>query len=198
MSNSLPGRVARTAAVFIAGLFAASALTASVAAAPATVSSTLTRVTSCAGMNFHPIDSRTDYRWDDRTLWRRTDAGDGWYFCDPGLPNKAIVTSVGFTVDDQLDKVDVRFCALVRISLAAGGSATPVAMAVLASTGMAAKPGVVRQTLGSVSHATIDESRYAYWLQCQIYFDPSLSGMAAEFAGIIGATVTYRISSTNG
>lgn len=198
MSRSLLGRVGRTATVFVAGLLAASALTGSVAAAPATVASTLTRTTSCAGMNFHPIDSRTDFRWDERTLWRRTNAGDGWFFCDPGLPNKATVTKVGFTVDDQLTEAEVRFCALVRINLASGASATPVAMAVLASTGMEERPGVVRQTLGSISHAVIDESKYAYWLQCQINFDLTLDGMAAEYAGIIGATVTYRISSTNG
>mgnify|MGYP000199127570 CR=1 FL=1 len=54
-----------------------------------------------------------------------------------------------------------------------------------------------RLTSTAISHATIDEANFAYWLQCQIIFGTGLVNTAGH-NGIIGADVTYRISSTDG
>jgi len=197
VSRSLFGRIARPTTMFIVGLLAASAISSSVVAAPAAVSSTLTRTASCAGMNFHPIDSRTTYRWEGRMLYRFDGQGDGWFLCDPNLPNKATVTRIRFTVRDVLNQIDVRYCGLVRSGLGTSGGA-PVAMGVIENTGLAAAPGIVRRSDSSISSATIDQTAYAYWLQCQIHFGAGLGELGGPYGAIIGAEVTYRISSTNG
>jgi hypothetical protein len=186
-------RVLRPVTLLVAGMLLAQA-TLSVAA-PTTAATTYTRAVSCAGLDFHPIDSRTQYRWEGRLLYRTTQGGDGWFLCDPNLPNKAKVTRVRFTVKDSTDLQSVTYCALSRGSLATSGSVD--VMADITGTGMAATPGVVRRSDTTISHATIDQTKYAYWLQCQIVWHPSLSSTAAN-AGIIGADVTYTISSTNG
>lgn len=70
-------------------------------------------------------------------------------------------------------------------------------MAVVEPTGMSATPGTVRRSTSAISNATIDDASFAYWLQCQIIFGSGLTNTAGH-NGIIGADVTYRISSTNG
>jgi hypothetical protein len=184
--------------MFVAGLLAVSALSSRVIAAPADVATTLSRTASCAGLNFHPIDSRTTYQWTNRTLWRDTSAGDGWFLCDPKLPNKATVTRVRFTVHDDSSVTNVQYCGLARSGLTASNASSgdAVAMAVVPATGMDSAPGTVRLSDTTISHATIDESNYTYWLQCRV--DLIVSAIGAPFAGIIGADVTYTISSTNG
>jgi hypothetical protein len=191
------GRVTRPALTFVACMLLAQA-TVSIAANPAAplTSVTYTRVTSCAGMNFHPINSATNYIFIDPMLSRWNDEGDGWFLCDPHLPNKAVVTKVRFTVFDDLDRINIVYCGLVRTSLGTGSGGAQ-AMAVVNATGMSATPGTVRPSTSAISNATIDEASFAYWLQCQIIFGTGLNNTAGH-NGIIGADVTYRISSTNG
>lgn len=196
MSRSVVGRIAQSASLFIAGLLAASALSSNAVAAPASVASTLTRTTSCAAMNFYAVDTDTDFGFRKGVRVRYFENGSGYFLCDPNLPNKATVTKVRFTVVDGSDVAEMRYCALVRKSLSPGAFADdPQVLAEVRTTGMSAKPGAVRLTDSTISRATIDESTYGYWLQCQINF---LDSNSTDGAGIIGADVTYKISSANG
>ena len=156
-----------------------------------------TRALSCAGFNFHPIDSRTAFRWSGRVLFRSNNQGDGWFLCSAQLPHKAVVKQVRFTVKDAFDKIDVRYCALVRVPLSPTGQQIQV-LAVMSSTGVAAKPGIVRLSDTSIDFATVDNANYTYYLQCQIYFDPTVAAIGGAYAGIIGADVTYTISAADG
>jgi hypothetical protein len=68
-------------------------------AAPAAPQATIqTRIASCAGLDFHPIDGRTQFRWQERILYRANSEGDGWFMCAADLPHRAVVTKVRFTV----------------------------------------------------------------------------------------------------
>ena len=201
VSRAAIGRIALPAALFIAGLLAASALSSGAGAAPAVASSALTRVASCNAFNFHPINSQTSYDWSGRWLYRSTKGGDGWFVCDPNLPNKATVTRVRFTVRDNSPFVDFQYCGLARSGLTASDapSGDAVAMGMVQDTGMSDTPGTVRRSDSTISVATIDESNFTYWLQCRIALaDGDLDIFMAKNAGIIGADVTYTISSTNG
>jgi hypothetical protein len=197
VSTSLIGRLLRPVTLLAAGMLLSQA-TLSIAAPTTTAATTLTRMTNCASYDFRPIDSQTDFIWHNRTVYRTTDEGDGYFLCDADLPNKATVTKVRFTVRDVDDRINVRYCALVRQSLMTAESANHV-MAVVSETGMTATPGVVRRSDTSISRATVDLEDYAYVLQCQIQFHADLFNyLKSPPTGIIGAVVTYRISSTNG
>lgn len=195
MSDSILGRVLRPVTLLLAGMLLGQ-VTLSVAT-PTTAATTRTRVASCSGLNFHPIHYQTTWRWDGHVLMRVTDAGDGWFLCDPNLPNKAVVTRVRFTLQDDDRDINIRFCGLMRASLTSGSTSSQ-ALATVSETGLTARPGTVRRTDGSISRATIDQSRYSYWLQCQIVFNGGLVRVEERHHGIIGADVTYKISSTNG
>lgn len=58
-----------------------------------------TRSASCAGLDFYPTDSRTEYDNTGPMRTRRNGpaAGTGVFRCDPGLPNGAVVKQVQFT-----------------------------------------------------------------------------------------------------
>ena len=114
------------------------------------------RVASCAGFDFHPIDNRTTYRWEDRVLYRLNNAGDGWFLCSAHLPHKAVVKQVRFMVKDIPDKSELRYCALIRTPLAVAGAVQ--AMAVMQSTGVAADPGIIRVSDTSIAFATVDNA----------------------------------------
>ena len=129
-------------------------------------------------------------------LYRRSNAGDGWFLCSAHLPHKAMVRRVRFTVKDTFDKIDVLYCALVRVPLSLTGQLQ--VLAVMSSTGLAAEPGILRLSDTSIGFATVDNANYAYYLQCQIYFDPSLVAIGGAYARIIGADVTYTISAADG
>ncbi len=102
---------------------------------------------------------------------------------------------VRFTLYDNSDLINIAYCALVRGSLGTG-TGDAQAMAVIDQTGMAATPGSVRRSDTTIVHATVDQAAYGYWLQCQIIYADTL--VATDENGIIGATVTYRISSADG
>ena len=188
MSRSPIARLVRPAILLVAGMLLGQGALA-VAAPSAPAATTQVRITSCAGMNFRPIDSATGYTWTGRRL-ERGNGGDGWFLCDPQLPHRAVVTKVRFTVYDSSSLNEVRYCALVRHGLAAANS-EPVAIAGVAATGVGAEPGSIRLTDTSILTPTIDNGNFAYWLQCLITGGASLTGL-------IGADVTYRISSANG
>jgi len=196
VSNELAFRVARPATMFFAGLLAASALTGNVAAAPAVVSSTLTRSVSCMGLNFHAIDGATVTTWVGTRLAPGGRGGDGYVLCDPGLPNKAVVRKVEFTLYDNDTAAEVRYCALDRIGLTTSTANDPTqVLAQVVSTGLAETPGYVHLSTSAISHPTIDNVHDSYSLQCQLHLQ---AGHWNRESGIIGASVTYSISSTNG
>ncbi len=164
----------------------------------ATGVTTYTRTVSCSGFNFNPIDAITQKAWHptERYLYRTgSAAGDGYFLCDPGLPHKAVVTRVRFTLMDDSDIMEIRYCALFRGSLATTyPSPAPNEVAQVPTTGHFQKPGKVRLEDTSINFATIDNASYAYWLQCQMYGDPR----DYDEVGLYGAEVTFRITASNG
>lgn len=195
----------RRPAWLLAGMLAgamvvAPTVTALSTSAPAAVQ---TRVASCQGLNFHAIttDTTFGYRNNNGTMLIRYDSGqaddpDGFFLCDPGLPNKAVVTKVQFTVFDGVELGEVRYCALYRAGLTASNADdASQLMAEVGTTGMAAQPGVVRRSDTSIANATIDNASWGCWLQCQINFP---QGSSSNGVGIYGANVTYQISAANG
>jgi hypothetical protein len=164
----------------------------------AVAQSVQTRAVSCAGFDFHPLDSRTAYGWKDGVRYRTEVAGDGWFVCAAHLPHRAVVKQLRFTIRDIAEEIALEYCALVRTSLIPDGSIQVLAM--VDGTSLAAKPGNIRRSDNSINFATVDDVNYAYSLQCQIQFDPSVSsvGPGTPYGGIIGASVTYTISAANG
>jgi hypothetical protein len=180
-------------AIFLIGIIVGSVLVSPVAArvtgagnvVPAT---TYTRTTSCHALNFHPIDSDTRYK-NSGTLLASVTSASSFFLCDPGLPNKATVTRVRFTLFDGDSSSVVELCGLDRAGLATTTAASFQQLAAVPSTGTNAGPGTVRLSTTSINYATVDNTRFAYWLQCQI---------SGPSAGIYGADVTYTISAANG
>ncbi len=201
MSGSLVGRALRPVVLLAAGMFVAQT-TASVAAGPVSPNATQERSVSCQAMNFHTIDGQTGFRILDGTLLVRIDPNDnnqrnqGFFVCDPHLPDRALVTRVRFTLKDDSPYARLQYCGLDRSSLKPGSAGTFQTLAQVTTTGMTPTPGIVRKSDSSVAHATIDTTDWAYWLQCRIEFDGGLIG--TESTGIYGADVIYQISSANG
>jgi hypothetical protein len=199
---SLFGRVLRPVVLLVAGMLVAHA-TLSITTSPTAAATTQTRVASCSGLNFHPIDDRTEYAWKGAALFRRSGEGDGWFVCDPGLPHRSVVTKVRFTVRDTFSGVSVQGCALRRTSLGNTGTGDATigasqTLGTVPATGLDALPGTVRLSDPSISRATIDNAGYSYFLGCQIYAASPDFFATEPHGAIIGADVTYRISSTNG
>jgi hypothetical protein len=96
---------------------------------------------------------------------------------------------------DESSIGEVRYCALYRSGLTPATALTEDLMAVVPTTGIAANPGAQRLSSSSITHAVIDNTKWGYYLQCQI----NVPGQGySSFLGIYGADVTYTISSTNG
>jgi hypothetical protein len=64
-------------------------------------------------------------------------------------------------------------------------------MAAMPATGIATAPGLARLQDMTIGFATIDPTKYVYWLQCNL-------GQAGQSLGIFGADVIYKISAANG
>jgi hypothetical protein len=154
----------------------------------------LARSASCTGLNFHPIDSSTTYSYYHSELVRTTSNGDGWFYCNLELPNNAVVTKVQFTLEDGNAAGAVRYCGLFRNDLDSAHVAEYQPVAQIPSTGDNAAPHTVRLSTQHITNGRINNSRYAYWAQCQIdthpFYDKDL--------GIYGMDVIYTISSANG
>lgn len=155
---------------------------------------TYTRSASCAGLSFFPNDSATGYFSSGTLRYRTTVEGDGYFLCDPGLPNGAVVTKVQFTLLDETSFRDVVNCAMVRSGLT---TATATSAQVLAGPlrtsgdqeGLSERPSDT-----SIEFATINNAKFGYWLQCKI----ESNGSSGPQVGIYGAEVIYKISAAKG
>ena len=174
------------AGVFLLGL---SVLVGGALSAPPSsqaLTTTYTRSASCAGLDFYPTDSSTEYSNNGTLRVRTSSDGSGVFRCDPGLPTGAVVTKVQFTV--QLEVVVP----------AAGG--TGVGSCALRRSGLTTTTAATAETIGAISpsvptggiyrinapvtanKATIDNSSYGYWLECwsDYYYDLGIGIYGAE------------------
>lgn len=156
----------------------------------AAITTTYTRSVSCAGLNWYPTDSETFYANDGPLRYSAGLGGTRVFRCDPGLPNKAVVTKVQFTLRDFDPGGQVHGCGLVRSGLT---TATATSFQGLATVPATTDEGseIVRLTDSSIKFDAIDNAKFGYWLECVI------AGSNA-YVGIYGADVIYTISSTNG
>ena len=153
---------------------------------------TYTRTASCPALGgFHPISSDTSYGYiATKLLW--LGAGPAFFLCDPGLPNKAIVTKVRFTILDDTAFGEIQNCALVRSGLTPTTAQSVQVLASVPSTGVPFTSALpLRPSDTSISYATIDNANFAYWLQCELPYTNSQ-------IGLFGADVTYKITAGNG
>jgi len=185
----------------LAGLFllALGALVGSAFIAPPSsqaLTTTYTRSASCAGLDFYPTDSATEYGNNGTLRVRTSSNGSGVFRCDPGLPTGAVVTKVQFTVQLELvvpaaGGTGVASCALRRSGLTTAAAATVETIGAISPS--VPNGGIYRVSAPVTgSKATIDNSSYGYWLECwsDYYFDLGV--------GIYGADVIYTITAAKG
>jgi hypothetical protein len=171
------------AAVIVTGSFAPTAASSAAAAQ--------TRSVSCHAFDFTPLDTATGSDYAKSKRYRTGVGGSGFFVCDPGLPNRAVVTKVQFSIWDGAGSSQVQFCGLYRSGLAAPNSENVEELAALPATGLAEAPGFARLTDTAIRNATINNTSYAYWLQCNL-------GQEGQSLGLYGADVVYTITAANG
>jgi hypothetical protein len=178
--------------VSIASAFAAVVAT-SMFAATAASSATVpqTRSVSCHAFDFTPLDTATGSDFASTKRYRTGTQGSGFFVCNPGVPNRAVVTKVQFSVWDGSGSSQVSFCGLYRSGLAESSSETVQELAAFPATGIAEAPGFARLTDTSIQNATVNTNNYAYWLQCDLE-------QAGQSLGLYGADVFYTITAANG
>lgn len=159
-----------------------------------------TRSASCAGLDFYPAMSSTDYdNAGTLRVWRMAVGGymsDGVFRCDPGLPNGAVVKKVQFTALLN-DGNGVGDCSLRRSGLTAATAATGQDLGrVSFHTPGQTTTGAVRLTDSSIANATIDNANYGYWLECLLLSPAGWGGPAVS--GLYGANVIYTITAAKG
>jgi hypothetical protein len=110
--------------------------------------------------------------------------------CDPHIPDGAVVTRLRVTVSDFDSFYAIYGCALARADLAAATAGHYDVIASVPGTGAVAAPGIFRLTSTAIAAATVDHTRFGYWIQCQL-------APYGEKVGIYGADVRYTISTTN-
>jgi hypothetical protein len=158
-----------------------------------------TRATSCSSLDFHPADSDTWYDYVGTRVYHKvtnnpaSQNGSGFFICDPHLPQSARVTKVQFTVYDNFNGDQVQYCALARNTLAQSTGGYQV-LAQVPATGSLNTPARVRLTDTTISYPTIDNTKFGYWLQCQVTAEPDTD----QYTGIYGADVIYTIDPTRG
>jgi hypothetical protein len=150
---------------------------------PATIQ---TRMVSCAGSGFYP---HADAAYDTAGTVRESEAHTTLR-CAVSLPHRAVVSRVRFTLHDGSSSGVVGPCSLKRVGLTQATATTEQTLASVPATDLLDFSGVRRLTATSISFATIDNGRFAYWLECPVNSSPS--------QGIIGADVTYTIDSADG
>jgi hypothetical protein len=179
--------------VSAASAFAAGVTTSSFgasAASPAAASQT--RSASCSAFGFVPADSATSADYFNSKRIRAGTSGSGFFTCNPGLPDRALVTRVDVSIWDGSGSSQVKFCGLYRSGLTTATSAETVQeLAALPPTGIAQAPGFARLTDTSIRLAAVNTRSYGYWLQCNLE-------QAGQSLGLYGADVYYTITSTNG
>jgi hypothetical protein len=192
MSGFADGRFGRPTFFLAAGIAIGALLAPAFGGGGAQAVTTYTRTASCSALGgFDGQDSDTGSAYaSTRLYW--TGGGDGFFLCDPSLPNKAVVTKVRFTVLDNSAWGEVRNCALARSGLTTTTAASVQVLATVPATGgESSSPTPRRPADTSISFATIDNANFAYWLQCQL-------SETSPFVGIYGADITYRITAANG
>jgi hypothetical protein len=150
-----------------------------------------TRSVSCNAYAFQPVDSATGADYANAKRTRVGTGGSGFYSCDPGIPHRAVVTKVQFSIWDGSGSSEVKFCGLFRSGLTSSNVDTVQELASVPATGIAQAPGFARLTDSSIQNATIDTSAFVYWAQCNL-------PQAGQSLGIFGANVTFTISAANG
>ena len=182
-------------------LFAFGALVGGALIAPVTsqAATTYTRSASCAGLDFYPADSRTEYdNVGPLRVWRSGDtvnAGSGFFRCDPGLPTGAVVTKVQFTALLQAGD-GMGDCALRRSGLTTTTATTNQDLGRVSFAGGSTN-GVVRLTDSSIDNAAIDNANWGYWLECSLNSGWGWSTVSPS-SGLFGADVIYTISAAKG
>jgi hypothetical protein len=162
------------------------------AASAASSVTTQTRSVSCNPFQFLPVDSATQSDYFNSKRIRSGTSGSGFFSCNPGLPTNAVVRKVQFSIWDGSGSSEIKYCGLYRAGLSDATAAESVQpLAAVPPTGIAEAPGFARLTDTSIQRATIDNSKFSYWLQCNI-------PQAGQSLGLYGANVTYTISNTNG
>lgn len=149
------------------------------------------RSVSCHAFDFRPVDGSTGYDYAGEKRIRVGTSGSGFFTCSPGLPDRAVVTKVQFSIWDGSGSSQVRFCGLYRSGLTSLTADSYQELAALPGTGLAQAPGFARLTDTSIKNAAVDTTRFAYWLQCNLE-------QAGQSLGLFGADVVYTISATNG
>jgi hypothetical protein len=178
--------------VSIASAFAAVVVTGSFAAtAASSATAAQTRSVSCHAFDFSPVDTATGSDYALTKRYRTGTEGSGFFVCDPGLPHRAVVTKVQFSIWDGSGSSQVQYCGLYRSGLAESSSETVQELAAVPATGIAQAPGFARLTDTSIQNATVNNNSFAYWLQCNL-------GQAGQSLGLYGADVFYTITATNG
>ena len=186
------GLLRRAVLLPIASAFAAVVATGSFAATAASSSrAAQTRSVSCHAFNFTPLDTETGSDYAASKRYRTGTAGSGFFVCDPGLPHRAVVTKVQFSIWEGSGSSEVKFCGLYRSGLALSSSETIQELAAVPPTGIAQAPGFARLTDTSILHATVNTNAFAYWLQCNL-------PQAGQSLGLYGADVYYTITAANG
>lgn len=146
-----------------------------------------TRIASCAGSGFYP-DADETYATEGTV---REAESFTTLRCAVSLPHRATVTRVRFTLLDNSSSGTVGPCSLKRVGLAPTTATSEQTLASVPATdlnGFSTTP--VRLTDTSISFATVDNAKFAYWLQCPMNSSP--------LQGVIGADVAYTIDSANG
>jgi hypothetical protein len=150
-----------------------------------------TRSASCSAFDFVPLDSATQADFFNAKRIRAGTGGSGFFVCDPGLPSKAVVTKVQISIWDGSGSSEVKFCGLYRSGLESSTQDIVQEMAAMGPTGISEAGGFARLTDTSIQNATIDNTRFSYWIQCNLT-------QAGQSLGLFGADVIYTISATNG
>jgi hypothetical protein len=189
-------RALRRAPVLLGGLgalvFLGATITGPIAASTSpSASSSQTRSVSCNAYAFRPIDSATGSGYAGAKRIRAGTGGSGFFTCDPGLPNRAVVTKVRFSIWDGSGSSQVKFCGLYRSGLTESSFDEIQELASMPGTGISHAPGFARLTDTSIQHATVNTASYVYELQCNLE-------QAGQSLGLFGADVTYSISLHNG
>jgi hypothetical protein len=186
------------AVVLVVSVSAASAFAMGVATnsfavrAASSPSAVQTRSVSCGAFGFVPVDSATNADYFNSKRIRAGTSGSGFFTCNPGLADRAVVTKVQFSVWDGSGSSQMKFCGLYRSGLGGASSAETVQeMASFPGTGIARAPGFARLTDTSIHNSTVNTRSYVYWLQCNIE-------QAGQSLGLYGADVEYRITAANG
>jgi len=162
---------------------------AAIASSPAATSQI--RSASCHAFEFLPVDSATGSDYFNSKRIRSGTGGSGFFTCNPGLPTRAVVKKVQFSIWDGSGSSQMKFCGLYRSGLVGATSESIQELAAMPGTGIAQAPGFARLTDTTIKNAVVDNSKWAYWLQCNIE-------QAGQSLGLYGADVIYTISAVNG